>query len=1026
MEEEFIDYVLGLKKSIDIPPVLYSDPIHQNKELECKSFDYGPLYEEDSSSNPVLKDMYIGKKNLATFDRYNGKYPLGEIRFGMLSNHPNILSFEEFRITDNHMFLCYPHVKYSLDKVLGKNVFSFKQKLIHVINLGKAINYIHKAGYVHCNIQPSSILFRNNMQIVLGGFDLITMEESNISESCQLLPYRAPEFLGKKEKFESDMSRVQIYYIGKHGELIPKENVEKNPELLGDGPKKFIVKLKKKDFVGQAANDLKKLSVNDFVFTPADFVLSPDFYKKIEDIHKNFRSFIKGEYWSYAIICLEIFFDTKEFSMSKKLLNNAYIKKNFLRTGNILETFINIFTSEPMNYGEKKYMDVLYKCFYPALFYSDNTPLYSDKSGREDVFEEELIYSEDVPSKYGDTAGVFIDPLTKKTVFPHTKTKLLYEPKEENRYYKTKESIISDIAPKTRKRKKASRTYYEEVEQDAKDLSVEDLIKKEEEEQMQAEKDFRMQMFTPTKDRKPVTYSNEFNYKDKVEYGGVAFEKYKMRKQEKEAYEETEQGKQEKEQRELHETQEQREQREMVEQMEQEQYEAGEKAKQNILNFVKENPYLSQKKYTWKPPLKRIKRKKMDETQIEKLKDEEFISDDIPSDRIICKKCKRTEEEVAKIMKDIPPDAYFNPDDSMYIGNPYSYSTKDGEDMELYVLDNGRIVKKDDIENKCKKCKIPYTISSQDEILKKLADTNSSQNMDVISPSLLASKLIQKDYNPPISQYDNSMQYNYYHTPITEYDEGIVEPFNIKDLSDEQKLWITMEKLSDSFLKINPMERGSMDDFLKDVEEYISSKDNKYISSSDIRYHPPVISQGEVMFKGDENTFNILTEMVRELRDVYQHFDIFLHPSVLILSIDFYIQRCHPTAGYCDNYDIIGHHVFLRAILWVMAHLLSSRCCDDQLTIKKLSKLKNDEYVAPEMIYEMIKKIIDYENCTFLFESIYYYIHTSSLFPGIIDIMVNNPQTYINWGNPRIAYQNIIANLQDESNTFIPKYFGNY
>eukprot|EP01025_Chloroclados_australasicus_P038646 TRINITY_DN398_c1_g1_i10.p1 TRINITY_DN398_c1_g1~~TRINITY_DN398_c1_g1_i10.p1 ORF type:complete len:1216 (-),score=117.54 TRINITY_DN398_c1_g1_i10:293-3940(-) len=97
-------------------------------------------------------------------------------------NNPNILRFYEWYETKNHLWLileiCPGGDLCNLIKTEGK----FPESSIHDFgrDLLLAMQYIHMAGIIHCDIKPSNILLDENGRIKLGGFSLsLRLQEIN-------------------------------------------------------------------------------------------------------------------------------------------------------------------------------------------------------------------------------------------------------------------------------------------------------------------------------------------------------------------------------------------------------------------------------------------------------------------------------------------------------------------------------------------------------------------------------------------------------------------------------------------------------------------------------------------------------------------------------------------------------------------------------------------------------------------------------------------------------------------------------
>jgi len=132
-------------------------------------------------------------------------------------DHPNIVSIFDIGIANDSIF--YMTMEYisggTLKEKLLSDRFSFEEALKLLEEIAEGLSYAHEKGYIHRDIKPGNILFREDGSAVLTDFGIAKLQDSSgdltrLGLTAGTAQYMSPE-QAKTSKLDS---RSDIYSLG--------------------------------------------------------------------------------------------------------------------------------------------------------------------------------------------------------------------------------------------------------------------------------------------------------------------------------------------------------------------------------------------------------------------------------------------------------------------------------------------------------------------------------------------------------------------------------------------------------------------------------------------------------------------------------------------------------------------------------------------------------------------------------------------------------------------------------------------
>lgn len=137
-----------------------------------------------------------------------------EVYFTKLFKHPHIIERDEIGFTKKYSYYIMDQAECVFTDLIPK--LSENQMYQYIYQIADAIEYIHRGGYVYCDIKPSNILIINGvLKIADLGYVKVkenTYNDNYASSLCQTLNYRSPEHYTNDEKYLEHYNKIVKRY----------------------------------------------------------------------------------------------------------------------------------------------------------------------------------------------------------------------------------------------------------------------------------------------------------------------------------------------------------------------------------------------------------------------------------------------------------------------------------------------------------------------------------------------------------------------------------------------------------------------------------------------------------------------------------------------------------------------------------------------------------------------------------------------------------------------------------------------
>lgn len=185
---------------------------------------YGIVYKIINKTTNIakaLKKIYY-KRESSMPDDCIPSYIINEILCLTYLNHPNIIKYEHFFLTPNHINIILPYYKLALNDFIETNQNLSSVIIKHIMKqILSATHYMHSKSCIHRDLKSPNILIDSDHNIKIIDFSISkylgTVQEKNELE-VETLYYRAPELLFGETSYDY---AIDIWSIGCiYGELL--------------------------------------------------------------------------------------------------------------------------------------------------------------------------------------------------------------------------------------------------------------------------------------------------------------------------------------------------------------------------------------------------------------------------------------------------------------------------------------------------------------------------------------------------------------------------------------------------------------------------------------------------------------------------------------------------------------------------------------------------------------------------------------------------------------------------------------
>ena len=197
-----------------------------------------------SENNQIFTAKIIPKRNLVKAEQKEKL--IEEIKIQKSCNHPNIASLLSYFEDEENVYILYENCKNgSLSSLLNRRKKLTELKVqCYLIQLIRALIYLHKFRIIHRNLKLQNILLTEKMELKLIGFNLsirLKTDEEKAKLFCGTPNYIAPEIIEGKEGYSFE---VDIWALG----IIIYELIIGKPPFSENDVKSTYEKIKKVEY----------------------------------------------------------------------------------------------------------------------------------------------------------------------------------------------------------------------------------------------------------------------------------------------------------------------------------------------------------------------------------------------------------------------------------------------------------------------------------------------------------------------------------------------------------------------------------------------------------------------------------------------------------------------------------------------------------------------------------------------------------------------------------------------------------
>jgi serine/threonine-protein kinase len=171
---------------------------------------FSGIHDQDEYEESVGKTLDIGHRII---DR-SGEYIIQEANFLTNCLHPNIIRLRDYNLKGQRPYIVLDfkgNITLKNQILNNGKRFSIKETLKILTHLCSALGYIHKKGFVYCDVKPSNVM-SNRQKITLIDFGLVCPIGMRVTGGT--IGYMAPEILQVNSDQIKASPTLDIYALG--------------------------------------------------------------------------------------------------------------------------------------------------------------------------------------------------------------------------------------------------------------------------------------------------------------------------------------------------------------------------------------------------------------------------------------------------------------------------------------------------------------------------------------------------------------------------------------------------------------------------------------------------------------------------------------------------------------------------------------------------------------------------------------------------------------------------------------------
>ena len=171
---------------------------------------FAGVNDQEEYEESVGKTLDIGHRII---DR-SGEYIIQEANFLINCHHPNIIRLRDYNLKGERPYIVLDFIGNTTLKnqiLNSRKRFSIKETLKILTHLCSALGYIHKKGFVYCDVKPSNVM-SSRQKITLIDFGLVRPIGMRVTGGT--IGYMAPEILQVNSDQVKASPALDVYALG--------------------------------------------------------------------------------------------------------------------------------------------------------------------------------------------------------------------------------------------------------------------------------------------------------------------------------------------------------------------------------------------------------------------------------------------------------------------------------------------------------------------------------------------------------------------------------------------------------------------------------------------------------------------------------------------------------------------------------------------------------------------------------------------------------------------------------------------